>query len=82
MKKRYLFLGHLLIIFLVSFSLKAQLTNSPIPGHSNCVASPEPVTIVQADSTTITLVGKGNMTNNWTETTDGFSKWRIGSRWS
>ncbi len=73
MKKRYLFLSHLFFIFLLSFSLKAQLNNPSIPGHSNCVASPNPVVIAQADSTTITIVGKGNMTNNWTETTDGYT---------
>lgn len=40
---------------------------------SNCKSSPEPLTIQQADGTSLTVIGKGNMNNHWTETTDGYS---------
>lgn len=52
--------------------------NIPTPGvnlqaPSNCPASPYATDIVQPDGTTITIYGKGNMLNSWTETTDGYT---------
>ena len=38
-----------------------------------CKASPDPTVINQSDGSSITIVGKGNMNNYWTETTDGYS---------
>ncbi|QHT70249.1 M6 family metalloprotease domain-containing protein [Rhodocytophaga rosea] len=40
---------------------------------SNCPASPYPITIKQADGTSITIIGKGNLLNSWTETVDGYT---------
>ncbi|MBL4707113.1 MAG: immune inhibitor A, partial [Flavobacteriales bacterium] len=46
---------------------------------SSCLASPEPVIINQPNGTSITLIGKGNLNNSWTETTDGYSITKNGS---
>lgn len=40
---------------------------------SNCIASPYPVTIVQPDFTTITVVGKGSEAVSYAETIDGYT---------
>jgi|GEM_PF-526105 len=40
---------------------------------SSCIASPEAVTLSQPNGTSITVVGKGNLNNHWTETVDGYS---------
>ncbi|QHT66985.1 M6 family metalloprotease domain-containing protein [Rhodocytophaga rosea] len=40
---------------------------------SNCPASPYPIIITQADGTSVTIIGKGNQLNAWTETLDGYS---------
>ena len=48
-----------------------------LPAPSNCMVSPEAITITQPDNSQITLVGKGNMNNHWTETTDGYSVVRV-----
>lgn len=55
-----------------SDNLKSQLKEE-ILAHSNCPASPFELQIDQADGTSITILGKGNMNNPWTETTDGYS---------
>ena len=44
-----------------------------VPPFSNCPASPYPTIINQPNNTTITIMGKGNMVNNWTETIDGYT---------
>lgn len=51
----------------------AELFSDEVPPFSNCPVSPYPTQIVQPDNTTITIVGRGNMVNNWTETVDGYS---------
>lgn len=40
---------------------------------SNCPASPEPLTVKQADGKSITIIAKGNHIVNYAETTDGFT---------
>src|SRR5690554_5938663 len=60
------------IIFSISLSFSQNnLTAISIP--SNCIASPEPIVVTQADQTQITVVGKGNINNYWTETVDGYT---------
>jgi M6 family metalloprotease-like protein len=49
------------------------LFNEDLPPFSNCPASPYPTIINQPNNTTITIIGKGNMVNNWTETIDGYT---------
>ncbi len=44
-----------------------------IQAPSNCPAAPEPLQITQANGQSITIVGKGNMNNSWTETIDGYT---------
>ena len=44
-----------------------------IPAPSNCPASPETLQVIQSDGTLISIIGKGNMTSSWSETTDGYS---------
>ncbi|MEQ9353308.1 MAG: CUB domain-containing protein [Vicingaceae bacterium] len=73
MKKFYSLLTSLLILCIGIQNSHAQTNSKPLSFPSNCIASPIPVDILQADSTSITIVGKGNMNNNWTETTDGYS---------
>lgn len=51
----------------------AQSTLTELSTPSNCIASPDPLVITQADQTQITVVGKGNLNNNWTESVDGFT---------
>ena len=72
-----------LLVFTVSAQSQAQQKPSSepalisleeaIPAPSNCIASPLPTLIVQPNSTSLTIVGKGNMNNSWTETTDGYT---------
>ncbi len=38
---------------------------------SSCAASPEPITIING-GVPLTIIGKGNQFNSWTETVDGF----------
>jgi len=45
----------------------------PLDPPSRCSASPEPIIVTQPDSTEISIVGKGDMNNHWTETVDGYS---------
>ncbi|MDQ4141263.1 MAG: M6 family metalloprotease domain-containing protein [Bacteroidota bacterium] len=40
---------------------------------SNCQASPYPITVKQADGSSITIIGKGSLLNSWTETVDGYT---------
>ncbi|PSR53062.1 hypothetical protein AHMF7605_05740 [Adhaeribacter arboris] len=40
---------------------------------SNCQASPYPITVKQADGSSLTIIGKGNLLNSWTETVDGYT---------
>lgn len=54
-----------IFVWLCSASMAQQI--------SNCPASPYPITITQADGTTLTLIGKGNQLNAWTETIDGYT---------
>ncbi len=58
-----------------SSNLLAEKTKEKkeIPAPSNCPASPFELSVDQADGTRITILGKGNINNPWTETTDGFS---------
>lgn len=49
------------------------LFNEEVPPFSNCPASPYPTIINQPNNTTITIIGKGNMVNYWTETIDGYT---------
>lgn len=44
-----------------------------LPPFSNCPASPYPTQVVQPDNSFITIIGKGNMVNSWTETVDGYT---------
>ncbi|MEI6949541.1 M6 family metalloprotease domain-containing protein [Paraflavisolibacter sp. H34] len=48
---------------------------------SNCPASPYPITVKQADGSTLTIVAKGTMLKPWTETVDGYSVVRKGGRY-
>jgi len=50
-----------------------EIFNEDVPPFSNCPASPYPTIINQPNNTTITIIGKGNMVNHWTETTDGYT---------
>ena len=66
--------------FISLSSIKANATEEPIVtsneepiAPSNCPASPLPVTIVQPDNSIITVIGRGNLLNSWTETTDGYT---------
>lgn len=52
---------------------KATTIKSDIPAPSNCKASPYVTDIIQADGSTISIIGKGNMNNSWTETSDGYT---------
>ncbi|RDC65538.1 hypothetical protein AHMF7616_04168 [Adhaeribacter pallidiroseus] len=40
---------------------------------SNCQASPYPIMVKQADGSPLTIIGKGNLLNSWTETIDGYT---------
>lgn len=57
--------GIFLFISLLSFNGFSQEV-------SRCIASPEPVTIQQADGSLITIIGKGNALVNYTESVDGY----------
>ncbi|MEI6947156.1 M6 family metalloprotease domain-containing protein [Paraflavisolibacter sp. H34] len=62
-------LGGGLLAFILAFcvsSVRAQML-------SNCPASPYPIQVQQANGTQLTIVGKGNMRKNWTETMDGYT---------
>lgn len=48
-------------------------SHGTLQAPSNCISSPDPVTVIQTNGKPITIVGKGNMTNSWTETTDGYT---------
>jgi len=50
-----------------------ELRQNILPPPSNCLASPYPTLIQQSDGTMLTIVGKGNMNNNWIESTDGYT---------
>src|SRR5690606_19150727 len=68
--KQFFTLFFLSTLSLFSFA-QSNLTELSAP--SNCIASPDPLVITQADQTQITVVGKGNLNNNWTESVDGFT---------
>lgn len=68
--KQFFTLFLLSTLSLFSFA-QSNLTELSAP--SNCIASPDPLVITQADQTQITVVGKGNMNNNWTESVDGYT---------
>lgn len=62
----------LILTFAISIGLLSAQTNvQSYP--SSCNASPEVLTINQPDGTVLSIVGKGNMNNSWTETTDGYT---------
>ena len=73
MKNYYSLLVQLSFIFLSFNLVVAQSNNQSVSAPSNCIASPLPVDIVQPDNSLLTIIGKGNMNNSWTETTDGYS---------
>ena len=52
---------------------KAIAQAQPLSSPTSCVASTEQLTLLQPNGTSITLVGKGNLNNHWTETVDGYS---------
>ena len=62
----------LLTLNVLFFLLFLFETNAQIPGFYYPV-SPYSIEIIQPDNTKISIVGKGNMVNSWTETLDGFS---------
>jgi len=64
------------LILALSFYLTQNKTLAQSPTTvlpSSCVASSEALTLVQPNGTSITVVGKGNLNNHWTETTDGYT---------
>ncbi len=74
--KLYFGLFLFFVFSLVSISLNAQNHSSYHNADcepSNCISAPDPIVVTQADNTQITIIGKGNMTNSWAETIDGFS---------
>ncbi|MEQ8908193.1 MAG: CUB domain-containing protein [Vicingaceae bacterium] len=50
-----------------------EVAENNLPAPSNCIASPDPLAITQADGSTLSLRGRGNMNNSWTETIDGYT---------
>ena len=58
---------HVLFFLLFLFETNAQIPSFYYP------VSPYSIEIIQPDNTKISIVGKGNMMNSWTETLDGFS---------
>ncbi len=52
---------------------KATAQVHPVSSPTSCVASTEQLTLLQPNGTSITIVGKGNLHNHWTETVDGYS---------
>ncbi len=56
----------LIALLAVSLQVKAQ-------DYTRCMASPDPVTILQPDGTELTVIGYGNMDVNYTETEDGYT---------
>ena len=73
MKKLYSLLACFLIFCFSYKYSSAQASKSLDLQPSNCTVSPIPVDIVQPNNTAITVIGKGNMNNSWSETTDGFT---------
>ena len=81
MKIFYIFLFPLLLINFsgqepeINNSSNQAITASSEPSvpPSNCIASPEPVDVIQPNGTTITVVGKGNLNTSWTESIDGYT---------
>ncbi len=89
MKKTYLFFLSFSLLFVSfkvketvqrkpakSQRTQASKSSKPAPqiaGPSSCPASPYPITVKQADGSSITVIGKGNMANSWTETLDGYT---------
>ena len=58
-------------LFFSQNTIVAQTKSPNLP--SSCVASPESITIVQPNATSINIIGKGNLNNHWTETIDGYT---------
>ena len=54
-------------------SPEVSIFSEEVPPFSNCPASPYPTIVQQPNNTTLTVIGKGNMVNHWTETTDGYT---------
>ena len=52
---------------------KATAQVHQVSSPTSCVASSEQLTLLQPNGTSITIVGKGNLNNHWTETVDGYS---------
>jgi len=52
---------------------ESTILKNIIPPPSSCLASPFPTLVQQSDGTQITVIGKGNMNNNWVESTDGYT---------
>lgn len=58
----------LIFVFYLTFA-SAQEISYP----SNCIASNNVIQIKQEDNSILSIVGKGNMNQSWTETTDGYT---------
>jgi hypothetical protein len=59
----------LLPVFALLFSLPNQL-------FSQVSASPEPITITMPDNSKLTIIGRGNARESYTETIDGYTIFR------
>lgn len=62
----------------ITFSLLVNTLHAQSHSHthsypSNCIASDEVLTLTQPDGSFISVIGRGNMNNHWTETTDGYT---------
>jgi M6 family metalloprotease-like protein len=75
-----LILAGSLILGITQFQSNSANSKTPnpslkkeIPAPSNCLASPYFLQVNQPNGTTISIIGKGNMNNSWTETTDGYT---------
>lgn len=49
------------------------VSNSFAQSVSKCEASPHPITIQQTNGTTLSIIGKGNSINSYTETVEGYT---------
>ena len=58
-------------LYLSENKIIAQTQLPSLP--TSCVASSESLTLTQPNGTSITVIGKGNLNNHWTETTDGYA---------
>jgi hypothetical protein len=58
-------------LYLIQNKLVAQDISTVLP--SGCVSSPESLILTQPNGMSITVIGKGNLNNHWTETVDGYT---------